>query len=161
MSGGMPQMPSGGASIAPPISPLPCVRVSMKARRSRVSATARRNSGLLNGGVAVDHHVAVDVGRHQLADRLRPLVLHVVQHRHLKEIRRGHVELAGREGQLPGRLVLDDRPFDAVEIGPVLFPVVGIARDLDVFVRLEFDELERSGADRMLPHVARGGTWQG
>ena len=45
--------------------------------------------------------------------------------------------------------------FDAVEIRPVRLPVIGVARDLDVFLRLEVDEFERAGADRMLAHVAR------
>ena len=45
-------MPSGGASIAPPIVPAPCVSVSMNALRSMVSATARRSSGLLKGSAS-------------------------------------------------------------------------------------------------------------
>jgi len=106
--------------------------------------------------LTVQDHVAVDVGRHQATDCLRVLSLRIVQHRHLKEIRRRYIVFAGQKGELPGRLILDNRPFDAVKIGPVLFPVIGIAHHLHIFVRLEFDELERSCADRMLPHVARG-----
>src|SRR6202040_1738452 len=42
-----------------------------------------------------------------------------------------------------------------IEIWPAGFPVFGIPRQLDRFVRLEFDEFERAGTDRMLAHVAR------
>src|SRR5205085_6027597 len=50
-------------------------------------------------------------------------------------------------------LILDDLVLDAVEIGPILLPVVGVARDLDGLVGLELDELERTGADRPAPHL--------
>jgi len=52
ISGGMPQMPSGGGSMAPPISALPSLIVSIKAFRSRLSAIARRISGLSKGGLS-------------------------------------------------------------------------------------------------------------
>src|SRR5215208_4135557 len=52
MSDGMPQMPNGGESSAPPTMPLPWVSVSMKALRSNVNAIARRTSGLLNGAAS-------------------------------------------------------------------------------------------------------------
>ena len=42
----MPQTPSGGGSIAPPISPCPSVMMSMNALRSRLSAIARRKCGV-------------------------------------------------------------------------------------------------------------------
>ena len=45
--------------------------------------------------------------------------------------------------------------FDAVEIGPARLPVIRVARHRDVFVRLELDEFERAGADRMAAHLAR------
>ena len=46
----MPLSPSGGGSIAPPMLACPSLRMSIKALRSRVSAIARRRSGLSNGG---------------------------------------------------------------------------------------------------------------
>ena len=55
----------------------------------------------------------------------------------------------------PRRDVFDDRVFDAVEIRPARLPVIRIARHRDRLVRLELDELERAGADRMGAHVAR------
>jgi hypothetical protein len=41
-----------------------------------------------------------------------------------------------------------------------LLPIVRIPGELDRFVGLELDELERAGADRLGAHVA-GETWQG
>ena len=52
ISGGMPHTPSGGGSMAPPILPSPSLRMSMKAWRSSVSASARRIFGLSNGGAS-------------------------------------------------------------------------------------------------------------
>src|SRR6266481_6839038 len=52
MSGGMPHTPSGGGSMAPLISPSPSFSMSMKACRSRVSASARRMRGSSNGGMS-------------------------------------------------------------------------------------------------------------
>ena len=52
----------------------------MNALRSRLSAIARRRSGLSNGGLLrVDDQVAADIGRRHLADRLRRLLLDVLQ----------------------------------------------------------------------------------
>jgi hypothetical protein len=48
----MPQIPSGAGSMTPPISPIPSVMMSIKALRSRLSAIARRSSGLSKGGAA-------------------------------------------------------------------------------------------------------------
>ena len=48
----MPQTPAGGGSIAPPISALPSLRMSIKALRSSASIIARRISGLSNGGLS-------------------------------------------------------------------------------------------------------------
>src|SRR5271165_6775165 len=67
-----------------------------------------------------------------------------------------HVELPGRERQCRGRQVLDDRIFNAVEIGPARFPIIRVSRYLDVLVGLEFDEFERASADRMAsPDIPR------
>ena len=56
---------------------------------------------------------------------------------------------------LAERVVRDDGVFDAVEIGPSRFPIIGVADELDRLVRLELDEFEWAGADRMLAHFAR------
>ena len=45
--------------------------------------------------------------------------------------------------------------WDALPAGPVRLPVVRVARHLDRLVRLELDQFEWAGADRMLAHVAR------
>src|SRR5580692_8477509 len=58
------------------------------------------------------------------------------------------------EGQDGRRQVFDDRVLDAVEIRPVLLPVIRVSCYLDVLVRLELDEFERAGADGVLAHVA-------
>src|SRR5215831_13212863 len=53
------------------------------------------------------------------------------------------------------REIANDRILDAVEIGPALLPVIRVSRQFDVLVRLELDEFERTGADRMAAHIAR------
>jgi len=53
------------------------------------------------------------------------------------------------------RHVEDYRKLDAVEIRPAVLPVIRVARHCDPFVRLELDEFERAGADRMLSHLGR------
>ena len=50
ISSGMPQTPSGGGSIDPPIRPCPSLRISLNALRSSASTSARLMSGLSNGG---------------------------------------------------------------------------------------------------------------
>ena len=67
----------------------------------------------------------------------------------------GDVEAARDEAQHRGRAVGHDGELDAVEIGPALPPVVGVPRDLDALVLLEFDELEGAGADRLGAHLRR------
>src|SRR5262249_11762957 len=89
----------------------------------------------------------------QLADRLWPLASYVLYQRERQG--QSQVELPGIECQHRRRRVLDDRIFDAVEVGPVLFPIIGIAGDLDPLVRLELDEFEWASADRLRAHVAR------
>src|SRR4051812_31505334 len=49
----MPHTPSGGGSIAPPTASSRSTRMSRNAWRSRLSATARRTSGLSNGGAVL------------------------------------------------------------------------------------------------------------
>src|SRR4029077_8478981 len=66
----------------------------------------------------------------------------------------GHVELAGDEAEDRCRPVRDDRVFDAFEIRPARLPVIRVAGELDVLVRLVVDEFEWASADRMLAHVA-------
>src|SRR5215472_10092699 len=65
------------------------------------------------------------------------------------------IEPAGDEAQDARRQARDDRPLDAVEIGPIRFPVLGVFGNPNQLVRPEFDEFERAGADRMRAHVAR------
>jgi hypothetical protein len=55
---------------------------------------------------------------------------------------------------IPRRTSSNNLVFDAIKIRPVFLPVVWIPLDDDVFVRLEFDELEGTCANRMLTHVA-------
>src|ERR1700720_4340522 len=149
-------MPSGGGCMTPPRSPLPRVRVSTKALRSKLSAIARRRSGSLNGGMSrfiITLRLTLTGTRLQIASGA--WFFTSLTTGTCKKIRRGHVELAGDEGQNPGRHVLDDRVLDTVEIGTVLLPIIGISGYFDRFVRLDFDEFERAGADRMTAHVAR------
>ena len=105
--------------------------------------------------LAVDDQGSVGVERRHLADRLRRLGLEILQERDRDIVGPGHVELAGGETEDRRRTVRDNRPFDAVEIRPVVLPVIRVALDPDRFVRLELDEFERTGADRMCAHVAR------
>jgi HEAT repeat protein len=111
---------------------------------------------LSKGGLSrLGDQAAVDADRRQLADCLRHLAGHVLQQRRRHAIPEGHVEFTGDESQYRRRQVANDRILDAIEIRPALFPIIGVARHLDVLVRLELDEFERAGADRMLAHVAR------
>src|SRR5262249_54849254 len=72
----------------------------------------------------------------------------------------GQIVFPRGEGHNRGRAVFGDRVFDALEIRQALFPVIPVARHLDVFVGLELDEFKWSGADRMAAHVARADmTW--
>ena len=140
--------------MTPPIAPCPSAMMSTKAWRSIVSEIARRNCALSNGGASrLIEHVARDVRDEHVADRLRHLALDVLQLRHRDaEI---DVFVAGEERQQPRRDVGDDAVFDAVEIGLARFPVIRVADHRDRLVRLELDEFERPGADRMLPHLRR------
>ena len=81
--------------------------------------------------VAVDHQVAADIRRIELADRLRRLVLDVAGQRHRQAAERD-VELARDERQDRRRDVADDGVLQPVEIGPAGLPVVGLrTRDAD------------------------------
>ena len=128
----------------------------MKLLRSIVSCIARRMSGSLNGGVSrlTSRLIATGVGV-SLADRLRRLALDVAHRLDRDLVGEGHVELAGDKGERLGRAVRDDRPFDSRRdrAGPASSNP-GSSHP-DVFVRLELDEFERAGADRMGAHVAR------
>src|ERR1051325_1268080 len=44
------------------------------------------------------------------------------------------------------------RVLDTIEIRFASLPVIRVPDDLDQLVRFVLDELERSGADRMMPH---------
>jgi hypothetical protein len=58
--------------------------------------------------------------------------------------RKRHIELAGDEGENPGRPVGDDAPVDGIDVGMALAPIVGVADQLDGLVALELHELERA-----------------
>jgi hypothetical protein len=74
--------------------------MSMKDLRSKLTAIACRRSGVIKRRhVAVDDQIAVDGDWCQLADRLRYLVLDVVEQRLGDTIGKRHVEFAGDEGQ--------------------------------------------------------------
>ena len=105
--------------------------------------------------VAVHDQIGAGVARCQLADRLRRLVLHILQHRDRHLERKGHVELTADEGQHSRRAVRNDRVLDPVKIGPPRLPVIRVLRDPDRLVGLELDEFERAGADRIEAHVLR------
>src|SRR5262249_6654466 len=97
--------------------------------------------------VTVDDQGTVETDRSHLAHGLRHLTLHVFEQRYREAIREGHVELPRNQRQDRRRQILNDRVLDAVEIRPVLLPIIWVARDLDIFVRFEPDEFERTGAD--------------
>src|SRR5438552_12999287 len=143
----MPQSPSGGGCMTPPMSPFPSVTMSINALRSKLSAIACRRSGLSKGGLsrlAIRLRAAVDADRRQFADCLRHLIVHVLQQWFGHAVPEGHVELPGYERQYRCREVTDDRILDAVEIWPALLPVIRIPRHPDVLVWLELDEFERA-----------------
>ena len=156
ISFGIAQSPSGAGCIVPPASAWPSNMIWMKALRSSDSASARRTSRLSKGGGArIDDDVGGDVERRDHADGVRRLLLDVLDQRDRDLGREGDVELAGDKGKDRGRAIGDDRVFDAVEIGQALLPVVGVLGQLDQFIGLELDELERAGADRMGAHLGR------
>ena len=124
----------------------------------RLAVEAQRHCpaqiGIVKGWlVAVDDQVAIDVRGKHLANRVRRLVLDILQ------LRDGDPEidigLAGDKRQQPGRYIFDDRVFDAVEVGTPLLPIIRVAGHRDRLVWLELDKFERAGADRMTAHVAR------
>src|SRR5215469_4342261 len=156
MSGGMPHTPSGGGCIAPPMSPCPSVRMSMNAFRSKASASARRISGLSKGGTSrlmirlalafAGTSSQIACGAWLLTSRNRGTVT-------------SNGKVMSNWPALPRRHRIYRRPvrrhgiFDAVEVRPAALPVIRIARHLDMLIRLELDEFERAGADRMLAHL--------
>src|SRR5215472_16948133 len=152
ISAGMPQTPSGGGCMTPPMSPFPIVRVSIKAWRSKLSATARRRSGSLNGGVSrfiITLRLTLTGTSWQIASGAWCFT----------SLTTGTCKKYGEViSTLPAtnaRDVLDDLILDAVEVGPALLPVVRVSRDFDRLVRPEFDKFERAGADGIGAHVAR------
>src|SRR5262249_51595142 len=80
-----------------------------------------------------------------------------VRHKRNRQlIGKGHIEIAGREGEDRRRAVWDDRVLDAIKIGQTGLPVVRIAAHLNALVALEFDELEGPGSDWRAAHILRG-----
>src|SRR5580692_10205563 len=128
--------------------------MSIKARRSMLSAIARRISGSLKGGLS------------RLISRLRLMPPGVTSQiaagarlvmSFISGMDRGcdPIGLPSDEGQVRGRQVADDRELDAVEIGPPALPVIRVAGQRDPLVRLKLDKSKGSGADGMLPHLGR------
>ena len=111
--------------------------------------------GIVKRRLAVHQQVRREIGWRDLADRIGHLALDVLHVRYRDLIREGHVELAGDEGEHLRRAVRNDRPFNRVEIGKSLFPVVRVLDDLDRLIRLVFNEFEWPRADRVLPHLRR------
>ena len=64
-------------------------------------------------------------------------------------------KVSGNKGQDHGRPVLCHRVLDAVEIGPIIPPVILVPRHHNALIGLELDKFERPGADRVTAHVAR------
>src|SRR3984893_11296666 len=156
-NGGMPPKPTRGgwggpADLALPLAEDVDERLAVEGE-SHSMPQLRVIEGRL---IAVDEQVAIDAAvRRQLADRVRPLAFHILQERYRHGVWEGHVQLAGNKRQCCCRHVADDRKFYAIEIRPILLPVIRVSRHLDSLVRLELLEFERTGADRMLAHVAR------
>src|SRR5215472_12136672 len=123
----------------------------MNALRSRVSDIARLISGLSKGGLSRltrRFRGVLDVTISQIACGawfFTSLTCGIVT----------PLIRAADEGERTRRQVLDDRILDAVEIGSPWLPVIRIAGHRNRLVRLEIDEFERAGADRVLPHLAR------
>ena len=128
----------------------------MKALRSIASTRARAQVDIVERRrIAVEDQVGAVVHRRRLALRVRQLALDVLEQRRRDLPREGDVEAPGDEAQHRRAAVGHDRPFDAVEVGLALLPVVRVPRDLEALVRLELDELEGSGADRPGAHLRR------
>src|SRR5215467_1062819 len=62
-------------------------------------------------------------------------------------------EFASDEVEITGRRIGNNRGFDRVEIWSSGLPIIRVSHDPNALVRLEFDEFERAGADRVLPHL--------
>ena len=99
--------------------------------------------------------MAIDVPGIDLADRFRHLICHVLHTRHGKLVRESHVEFARYKGQCCGRWVADNRVFDTVEVGPILFPVLWVPCHADDLVGPELDEFERPRPNRVSAHFVR------
>src|SRR5262245_19523642 len=157
MSGGMPHTPSGGGNIAPPISACPSARMSMKALRSNASAMARRRSGSPKGG---GRRLMIRVGA-KFVGRTSQIVCGTWLLTSLRSgtvserLREGHIELAGDKRENRRRPVRYNHVFDPAEVRPAFLPIIRVPAHLDGLVRLELDELEWAGADRVLSHLAR------
>ena len=54
------------------------------------------------------------------------------------------IETAGNKPQDAGRQARNDRPLDAIEVGPARLPVLRVPGDSDPLVWPEFDEFERA-----------------
>src|SRR3954453_23354014 len=105
--------------------------------------------------LAVHDQIGTLVSWLQITDCLWRLSLDVFYQRHGDPKRKCQVEFTGNERKDRRRAVCNYSPFDTVEIGASLLPILCIPLELDGFVRFIGHEFERSGADWMLPHFLR------
>src|SRR5260370_38238418 len=103
----------------------------------------------------IDDDVGADVVRFDDAYGRRGLRLDVLEKRDRHFGRECHIELPGDKTENRGRPVGYDGELDTVEMGKALLPIIRVPGELDRFVGLELDELERAGADRFGAHVSR------
>src|SRR5215471_17041811 len=122
--------------------PCPSLRMSMNALRSRLKANARLRSGFSKGGFARLTNRCVFTPPNgaisQFACGSWLCTSRISGTLKLK----GQVmsTLPETNASVCRRHVLDDREFDAVEIGPAGFPVIRVLRHPNEFVGLELDE---------------------
>ena len=134
-------------------------RRSRYLRRNDGRVTTHRFANLRiveRGYLAIDDQIRHDVTRRHLAYHLRCLSGDILQQRYRHIGGKGHVKLAGDKSQNARGAVLDHSPLDAVEIGSILFPILGIAHHFYRFAALELDKLKVIRADRVAAHVLAG-----
>src|SRR5262245_39686760 len=144
----MPQRPSGSGIMLPEMVAAPCDRMVMKASRSSASAMAFRSCRLSNGGrfsltrtlaeTLVGPRVHTICGAWLARSFMIGTVISPVEVRSNTPARRPSTRV---------RAIFNDRKVDRVKVWEAFLPVVGVANDAHLLVALEFDELERAGAD--------------
>src|SRR5438067_9578652 len=135
--------------------PLPWVSVSMKACRSRVSAIACRTSGLPKGGASRLMMTLRNTLVGAMWQSSCPICLltsfSIGTCRKYQEVMSTLPETKAKEPVATFLMIWYSMPSRNGRS----FSSNRVADDLDVFVRLEFDEFELAGADRLLPHLRR------